>query len=156
MKDSLVLSAGSAQTLPAILSALRRYGFTAVQSFDLRSALAAHPGCACPHHGTEQCTCQYVVLLVYPLTRTAQAGPIVLTLHSHDTCAPAPTPNGVGVHAQCRCGQTQVALIEPAFQAVLSANGEVTTAERVMIALIETAYGLAATNQTSMPTHASI
>jgi hypothetical protein len=146
VKDSLALDAGSAQALPAILFTLQRYGFTAVQSFDLRSALAAHPGCACPYHGTEQCTCQYIVLLVYPLTRATQAGPVVVTLHSHDTCA----------CAQCRCDQTHVALVEPAFDHALSANGEVTAAERVMIALIETAYGLAATNRASVPTHASI
>jgi hypothetical protein len=137
VNDSLVLDAGSAQVLPAILSTLQRYGFTAVQSFDLRSALAANPGCACPYHGTEQCTCQYVVLLVYPLTRAAQVGPIVLTLHSHDD-------------------QTQAQLVEPAFDPALSANGEVTAAERVMIALIETAYGLAAPNRASVTTHVSI
>jgi hypothetical protein len=137
VNDSLVLDAGSAQALPAILSTLQRYGFTAVQSFDLRSALSAHPGCACPYHGTEQCTCQYIVLLVYPLTRATQVGPVVVTLHSHDD-------------------QTHVALVEPAFDAALSAKGEVTEAERVMIALIETAFGLAAPNRASVPTHASI
>jgi hypothetical protein len=137
VNDSLLLNAGSTQALPAILSTFQRYGFTPVQSFDLRSALAAHPACACPYHGAEQCTCQYVVLLVYPKTRSAHAGPIVLTLHSHDTCA----------CAQCRCGQTQVQLAEPAFEPALGATGEVTAAERVMIALIETAYSLAALNR---------
>ena len=126
--EGLALDAGSAQALPAILSRLQRYGFTAVQSFDLRSALAAHPGCACPYHGTEQCTCQYIVLLVYPTAPPAHTGPIVLTLHSHD-------------------GETQVQLVEPAFVPALSANGEVTAVERLMIALIETAYELAAPNR---------
>ena len=146
MKDSLALDAGSAQALPTILSTLQRYGFAAVQSFDLRSALSAHSGCACPYHATEQCTCQYIVLLVYPLTRATQASPVVVTLHSHDTCA----------CAQCRCDQTHVALVESAFDPTLNASGEVTAAERVMIALIETPNGLGAPNRAPVATHASI
>ena len=136
MNDRLLLNANIAQARPAILSTLQRYGFTAVQSFDLRSALSAHPGCGCPYHGTEQCTCQYVVLLVYPKAQGAQAGPIVLTLHAHDDL-------------------TQVALVEPAFEPAQSTNGEVLASERVMIALIATAYGLAAPNRASVPTYAS-
>jgi hypothetical protein len=37
-----------------------------------------------PHHGTAR-TCQYVVLLVYPLTRAGQANPPrVLTAHTYE------------------------------------------------------------------------
>ena len=51
-----------------------------VRSFDLRSARMAHAECTCPHHGTAQCTCQFVVLLVY-----GQGGaPMSLVVHGHD------------------------------------------------------------------------
>ncbi len=55
-------------------------GLQVVRSFDLRSARAAHAECTCPHHGTAQCTCQFVVLLVY-----GQGGaPVTLVAHGHD------------------------------------------------------------------------
>ena len=55
-------------------------GLRVVRSFDLRSARMAHAECTCPHHGTAQCTCQFVVLLVY-----GQGGaPMSLVMHGHD------------------------------------------------------------------------
>ena len=59
---------------------LAEAGLPIVRSFDLRSARAAHADCTCPHHGTAQCTCQFVVLLVY-----GQGGsPATLVAHGHD------------------------------------------------------------------------
>jgi hypothetical protein len=52
------------------------------RSFDLRSALHDQPDCPCPHHGTAQCTCQYVVLLAYEPAVTAP--PAVITAHECD------------------------------------------------------------------------
>jgi len=66
--------------------ALTQRGYRVFRSFDLRSA-AAHwseggpTECQCPHHGTEQCTCQYVVLLAYG----PDGAPAVITVHSRDT-----------------------------------------------------------------------
>ena len=55
-------------------------GLQAVRSFDLHSARTAHAECTCPHHGTAECTCQFVVLLVY-----GQVGaPVTLVAHGHD------------------------------------------------------------------------
>jgi len=55
-------------------------GLRVVRSFDLRSARMAHAECTCPHHGTAQCTCQFVVLLIY-----GQGGaPVTLVAHGHD------------------------------------------------------------------------
>ena len=55
-------------------------GLQVVRSFDLRSARMAHAECTCPHHGTAECTCQLVVLLVY-----GQGGaPMSLVVHGHD------------------------------------------------------------------------
>ena len=59
-------------------------GLQVVRSFDLHSARMAHAECTCPHHGTAQCTCQFVVFLVY-----GQGGaPMSLVAHGHDgqTC----------------------------------------------------------------------
>lgn len=58
---------------------LAQQGFRVMRSFDLRSALAAHADCVCPYHGTAQCTCQFIVLLVY----NEVGDPVVVTAHSH-------------------------------------------------------------------------
>lgn len=55
-------------------------GFRVVQTFDLQVARLAHPDCPCPHHGTDDCNCQMVVLLVY---RSANA-PATLVIHGMD------------------------------------------------------------------------
>lgn len=36
-----------------------------LRTFDLKLSKAALAQCICPNHGTEQCDCQFVVLLVY-------------------------------------------------------------------------------------------
>jgi len=51
-----------------------------VQTFDLHSTRHALEDCPCPHHGTDQCDCQMVVLLVYG----DAAEPATLILHSND------------------------------------------------------------------------
>lgn len=40
-------------------------GFRVVRTFDLQTARLAHLDCTCPNHGTENCNCQMIVLLVY-------------------------------------------------------------------------------------------
>jgi len=63
-----------------IRNRLVQAGLTVSQSFDLRDTRAVHEGCPCPHHGTEACTCQLIVLLVY-----AYAGePVTLILDGRD------------------------------------------------------------------------
>ncbi len=51
-----------------------------VRTFDLKAARAAHIDFTCPHHGTELCDCQMVVLLVYGGDRP----PLSLVAHGHD------------------------------------------------------------------------
>ncbi len=59
---------------------LQQADFQVMRSFDLNAARAAHVECSCPHHGTDLCDCQMVVLLVY-----GQDGPpATLTAHSRD------------------------------------------------------------------------
>ncbi len=55
-------------------------GLRIVRSFDLQSARSAHVECTCPHHGTAQCTCQFVVLLVYGHI----GAPVTLVAHGQD------------------------------------------------------------------------
>src|SRR5512134_2419977 len=80
MNTRVVFNADGETATRAVVAALARQGLQVVRSFDLRSALAAHDGCECPHHGTAECSCQFVVLLVY-----GEAGePVILTTHSRD------------------------------------------------------------------------
>lgn len=51
-----------------------------VQTFDLNTARHAQEDCPCPHHGTDQCDCQMVVLLVY----ANATEPATLILHGND------------------------------------------------------------------------
>ena len=55
-------------------------GFRVVQTFDLHVARLAHPDCTCPHHGTDDCNCQLVVLLVYQ----KKGDPVTLVIHGQD------------------------------------------------------------------------
>jgi hypothetical protein len=80
MGTSIVFEGEAEATTRAVMAALARRHLLAVRSFDLRSALAHQGDCECPHHGTAECTCQYVVLLVYG----GAASPVVLTCHCHD------------------------------------------------------------------------
>ncbi len=52
----------------------------AMQTFDLHTARAGLHDCPCPNHGTNECDCQLVVLLVYGKA----AEPVTLILHGHD------------------------------------------------------------------------
>jgi len=55
-------------------------GFRVVPTFDLQVARRAHSECSCPHHGTDECNCQLVVLLVYGRS----ADPATLVIHGQD------------------------------------------------------------------------
>lgn len=90
MNDSVLFNSDGETAAQTLTVALTRQGFRVVRTFDLRSALAARPDretfplhCDCPYHGTDRCTCQFVVLLVYGNA----AEPVVVTVHSRDTQA---------------------------------------------------------------------
>lgn len=67
-------------------------GLKVVRTFDLLNARHAHANCPCPHHGTEQCDCQMVVLLVYGNGGLKTSGgdkspdrqPVSLVAHGHN------------------------------------------------------------------------
>ncbi len=68
------------QVIHEITRLLTSSGLTVVESFDLQVARASHNGCTCPHHGTDQCTCQMAILLVYG----EGAMPVSLMVHGND------------------------------------------------------------------------
>ena len=55
-------------------------GLRVIQTFDLHTARRTLEDCSCPHHGTSQCDCQMVVLLVYGKAD----GPVSLILHGYE------------------------------------------------------------------------
>ena len=59
---------------------LARAGFRVVPTFDLQIARSAQHECTCPHHGTDECSCQLVVLLVYG----KYPDPATLVMHGQD------------------------------------------------------------------------
>lgn len=68
------------ETAKVLVKMLSVAGLHAVRSFDLRSAAALTPDCTCPHHGTAQCDCQYMVFLVYGEQRSLAT----LAVHGHN------------------------------------------------------------------------
>lgn len=85
MNEGILFNFDSETATQSALTSLARHSLYVIRSFDLRSALQPHGGCECPHHGTAQCDCQFVVLLVYG----EATEPVVVTLHSRDNQAQA-------------------------------------------------------------------
>lgn len=70
----------SEEVVASITRTLEQKGLRVYRSFDLRTARSADVGCTCPHHGTAECDCQMVVLLIYG----PEGQPSTLVLHGHD------------------------------------------------------------------------
>lgn len=66
--------------LQAAKKKLLQGGLRALQTFDLHTARQTQQDCPCPHHGTADCDCQMVVLMVYG----ESAEPVPLILHGSD------------------------------------------------------------------------
>lgn len=63
-----------------VVQQIRNLGLQISLTFNLQEARHAHADCACPHHGTEQCDCQLVVILVYGNSPR----PATLIAHGHE------------------------------------------------------------------------
>jgi hypothetical protein len=68
------------QALQLTKKQLSQAGLRPVQTFDLHAARLGLHGCACPNHGTDECDCQMIVLLVYGEADE----PVTLILHGND------------------------------------------------------------------------
>src|SRR4030067_3009896 len=69
------------QTLAWVNKQFPIAGFRVVETFDLQAARLAHSDCPCPHHGTDRCNCQMIVLLAY---QKKQEKPATLVIHGQD------------------------------------------------------------------------
>jgi hypothetical protein len=58
----------------------RQAGVSVLRTFDLQIARQAQTSCPCPHHGTEQCDCQLIILLVYQ----NQSEPLAIVAHGYE------------------------------------------------------------------------
>jgi hypothetical protein len=63
-----------------LVETIRVAGLQVVPSFDLQVAISPHSHCSCPHHGTDLCDCQMIVLLVY----SQDDHPVSLVAHGKD------------------------------------------------------------------------
>lgn len=59
---------------------LSRKGLRILRTFDLHDARLSHEECSCPYHGTDQCDCEMVVLLIYRKSEE----PVTLILHGNN------------------------------------------------------------------------
>jgi len=83
MSDSypfLILEKPWNEAIAWVVSQVSGVGLHVMRTFDLQAARLDSGDCPCPHHGTDQCDCQMVVLLFYG----EEYQPISLVAHSHD------------------------------------------------------------------------
>jgi hypothetical protein len=76
----LTVQADGQNVVDQIADVLGKAGLQVVQSFDLQVAKAAHSHCSCPHHGSDKCDCQMIMLLVYD----RDGKPATLVAHGQD------------------------------------------------------------------------
>lgn len=80
----LILEQACEEALDWVTRRIGYAGLQVVRTFDLQNTRSQpdvnSASCPCPHHGTEQCDCQMVVLLVYGLGHQ----PLSLVAHSHN------------------------------------------------------------------------
>jgi hypothetical protein len=108
MQNTLLLDLNGDEAVKTISESLRSHGFYVLRSFDLRSALTVTDvGCECPHHGTEKCDCQFVVLLIYG----SAAEPITLTTHSHNNQTRVQIVRDATMKPDARFAESVMALI---------------------------------------------
>ncbi len=93
---------------------LMQNGLRVMRTFDLHTVRVGLHDCPCPNHGTNECDCQLVVVLVYGKA----AEPATLILHGNDGqtwCSIADTPNQ-------KTNITTVAAIKNALEGKLPAR----------------------------------
>ena len=53
------------EAVPYFVERIRQAGMQVVRTFDLKETRIGALSCSCPDHGSGQCDCQMVILLVY-------------------------------------------------------------------------------------------
>ena len=83
MSDSspfLILEQPCDSAIDWVVRQISRAGLQVVRTFNLYVARHTHGICPCPYHGTNQCDCQLVVLLVYESGRQ----PVSIVAHGYN------------------------------------------------------------------------
>ena len=83
MRQNWTVTTTCDELVHLVTRALIERGYSVHRSFDLRSArdsLRNPHNCLCPHHGTTQCACRFIVLLV----RTDQELLFSIVAHGHN------------------------------------------------------------------------
>lgn len=68
------------QAVTFVIQQMSRAGLSVLRTFDLQSARMPHPDCPCPVHGTTQCDCQLIILLVY----AGDGNPVSLVAYGYE------------------------------------------------------------------------
>jgi hypothetical protein len=76
----LIVEQPHAIAIEQVTKQIYSLGLQIALTFDLQEARRDHANCTCPHHGTEQCDCQLVVILVYG----NGPKPATLVAHGHE------------------------------------------------------------------------
>jgi hypothetical protein len=76
----LTLHQPCADAVDWVVDQVNRAGLSVMRTFDLQVARDARMDCPCPHHGTDVCDCQMVVLLVY----AGEGEPVTLIAHGYN------------------------------------------------------------------------
>ena len=84
LTSTLTLHQSAETTVAWTMQRLMAHGFQVERTLDLHVARMAHVDCLCPYHGTNDCTCRMVVLLVH----SQKAKLVTIVVHGHDdqTC----------------------------------------------------------------------
>jgi hypothetical protein len=80
LSSFLSVNRSADEALDWLSQSLSRKGLRVLRTFDLHDARGRISNCRCPHHGTNECDCQMVVLLVYG----NEEEPVTLMLHGND------------------------------------------------------------------------
>lgn len=77
----LILNQPCNAAIDWVVQQISSNGLQVVRTFDLHDARHDPTSCPCPHHGTDQCDCQMVVLLIYG----NEHEPISLVAHGYNS-----------------------------------------------------------------------
>ena len=81
MDPTIQFDKPAAEAVENVSQALGARAFRVMRSFDFKEAAAAHPHCVCPYHETENCTCQYLMLIAH--SDQVDRGTLLIAVHSH-------------------------------------------------------------------------
>ena len=79
-RSILYLQQPCEDAVPYFVERMNQAGLHVIRTFDLHETRIDETACSCPHHGTAQCDCEMIVLLVYGKDNQ----PASLVVHGHN------------------------------------------------------------------------